>query len=635
MSEASVSSPSAQAIEAETLIAAAMDRAMKGDVPGIVAALRSAASVAPAIPMTAIRMAEIDAQTSRIQTARRWLERAGALASELSAAAQVLALVLKEEGRIAVQSGNRLFAARLWRCALVFEPADSGLALDFAGLQSSSATKLRFLRRSLAIRQWAGAFINIGNVEKGKFRLCSAVGQYRTALALEPDNSFALNNLATTLRDCACIAEALRLYLRAVAAAPANWETESNYLQALQFDCKSEEDFIVHAHRSWSKRHADALSGDRRDYKNSRNPDRQLKIGYISPDFRRHPVGFFLLPTLEARSCSSHYAVCYSTSGEVDAVTIALRAAVDQWVEASSFGDDSLAAKVEADEIDILVDLSGHTAHNRLRVFARRPAPIQASWLGYFDTTGMSAMQYVVTDAWEVPAGVEGRYSEEVVRLSAGRFAYRPPAYAPDVVTPPSERTGAITFGSFNNLGKLSESTIRIWSVLLSKVPSSRLLLKWSSLADEGVAGMVRAHFSRYGVAPERLILRGASPHEVMLDEYGELDIALDPFPFSGCLTTVEGLWMGVPFVTFAGARPVSRQSAAILQRIGLGELVASDEASYIDCAADLAFKPNKLSELRLGMRNRMRASTILDGSAVAESLESAYREMWRKWCLN
>jgi protein O-GlcNAc transferase len=578
--------------------------------------------------MTAIRMAEIALQTRGGEAARSWLRRLDALATGTHAAAVIHAQILVREALAAAASPEPAKAARLFRAALALIPSDDTALLELAGVETAPTASAKLLQRSLAVRRWIGPCLNLGNLYKGVNRTTEAIRWYRRAAAEQPAHPFAWNNLATTMRDRAELSAALRMYRRAVVCDPAAAATESNLLQALQFDPRIDDAGLARAHRRWAERHArpnpdipSISAGD---------ADRVLSVGYVSPDFGRHPVGFFLLPVLSGHDRRRVRVTCYATRLMDDEVTAALRHDSDVWVDASRMNDDALEARIRADAVDVLVDLSGHTAHNRLMLFARRPAPVQATWLGYFDTTGMDVFDMLLTDAWEVPPGAEGRISEPVVRMPAGRFAYRPPSYAPAAAPMPSRSRGFVTFGCFNNLGKLTDDVVRLWSRLLQAEPRARLLLKWATLADADVAAAIARRFGAQGVDSARLSLRGASGHATMLAEYGDVDIALDPFPFSGCLTTVEALWMGVPVVTLAGSRPVSRQSAAVLWRLGLGSLVAADEDAYIRIALDLTQNEPLRVTLRQELRNRMATSTLCDGRAVAAGLEDAYRAAWR-----
>jgi len=619
--------------EGDRLIALAIDRLASGDVAGVVAALRAAAAAAPASSMTALRMAELEGQITPGPSARRWLRRADILAPGQPAILDILARLLKTE---AAQTGAAPAARRLLLATLALAPGDDDALLRLAALPDLPGRQERLLARALALHHWAGPLVNLGNIAKGSDRTRAAIGRYRQALALDPAHAFGWNNLATTLRDRAELAQAVFCYRCALAADPRAAATESNYLQTLQYDPSFDDAAIAAAHRRWDTRHAARL-GDSwapprhsglpdRGLLDSRLADRPLRIGYVSADLKRHPVGFFLLPVLQAHDRSQVRSVCYATRHADDELAVDLRAAADEWVQAEALDDDALAARIRADRIDILVDLSGHTAHHRLLVFARRPAPVQATWLGYFDTSGLSAIDYLVTDAWEAPPGRDERFVERVLRLPSGRFAYRPPAYAPPVAAAPER---PVVFGSFNNLAKLTDPVAAAWAQILHAAPGSRLLLKWPTLADPHVAEAIRHRFAGHGIAADRLDLRGASAHPAMLAEYADMDIALDPFPFSGCLTTVEALWMGIPVIALTGGRPVARQSAAILWRLGLDDLVAESGPEYLQRALALAADAPRRAGLRAGLRGRMAQSTLLDGRAVARDLETAYRSMW------
>ena len=370
-----------------------------------------------------------------------------------------------------------------------------------------------------------------------------------------------------------------------------------------------------------------------RPHANPRDPGKALNIGYVSADFRRHPVGFFLAPVLARHDRRRFSVSCYSGRGLADDLTERLKAGADAWRSVGGLSDEALATAIRDDGIDVLVDLSGHTAGNRLTAFALRPAPVQVSWLGYFNTTGMKAIDYVLMDAETVPEGAERWFTEEVIHLPAGRFCYGPPEDAPPVAPPPVEERGRVTFASFNNLTKVGAEVVGLWARILDALPSSRLVLKWRSLGDAAVRDRYQAWFAAEGIEPNRIELQGASPHAEMLAAYGGVDVALDPFPFSGGVTSCEALWMGVPVVTWPGARPVSRQTAGFLRALGLAELIAADREDYVAIAAGLARDRDGLTALRAGLRARMAASPLCDGVRFTRHLEAAYRDMWRRWC--
>jgi predicted O-linked N-acetylglucosamine transferase (SPINDLY family) len=312
-------------------------------------------------------------------------------------------------------------------------------------------------------------------------------------------------------------------------------------------------------------------------------------------------------------------------------MTRRLQGAADYWRAIVGTADSDAAAMIMRDRIDILIDLSGHTGRNRLPLFALRPAPVQASWLGYYGTTGLDAMDYLLMDEAAVPPGEERDYSETVLRLPLGRFCYAPPDYAPAPGEPPSLQRGFVTFGSFNNLTKMGPQVVALWADVLRAAPASRLLLKWKSLDDAHVRRGIVAAFEAAGIASERLELRGFSPHPEMLAEYNEIDVALDPFPFGGGLTSCEALWMGIPVMTLPRDRPASRQTAGFLGLVGLGDCIASSPEDYVRLVVAMAADRDRLRELRRMLRLRMAASPLCDGALFTPTLEAAYRHMWTR----
>ncbi|WP_190275838.1 O-linked N-acetylglucosamine transferase, SPINDLY family protein [Thiorhodovibrio frisius] len=294
--------------------------------------------------------------------------------------------------------------------------------------------------------------------------------------------------------------------------------------------------------------------------------------------------------------------------------------------------DIALAQCIQTDQIDVLIDLSGHTAGSRLSVFAHRPAPVQLSWLGYFATTGLTSLDAVVLDPWHAPEGTEAQFVEPILRLPAGRWCYQPVPWAPkELSPPPAERNGWITFGSFNNTAKLNDGVYDLWARILAVVPDSRLILKWRTFNDAALRQRVTQAFVARGIAAERIELRGPSFHADLLKEYAELDIALDPFPFTGGLTTCEALWMGVPVITWPQARVVSRQGFALLSAIGLAELAVEDAQAYVRLAVALAKDRDRLRALGGGLRERMRCAPLMDVLGFSRSLEDQLIQVYRR----
>ncbi|MGD0719476.1 MAG: tetratricopeptide repeat protein [Roseiarcus sp.] len=537
--------------------------------------------------------------------------------------------VLKLTGRLdeAIASYHR---------ALALNPAyaqahyNLGEALASSGRLADAAAAYR---RALALRpDYPEAYGNLGVVLRDLGRLTEAEPCFRAALALKPSDSHALNNLGAVLLDQCRLDEAAACWERALALEPDYAAAFSNLLMSQHYAAGS----------SGAERLATALRFGamvdetivaRTAFANDRTPSRRLRIGYVSGDFRQHPAGFFLSAVLEAHDRDAVELYCYSNDAKVDGMTNRLRRAADQWRVIAGMASAEAAALVAKDRIDILVDLSGHTAKNRLRLFALRPAPVQASWLGYFGTTGLAAMDYLVMDAGAVPPGEARWYREAVARLPFGRFCYAPPDDAPEVAAPRAGRRDGVTFGSFNNVAKINAEVVGLWAAVIAATPGSRLVLKWKSLDDEGVRRGVATAFAAAGVAEGRLELRGFSAHREMLAQYGEIDIALDPFPFGGGLTSCEALWMGAPIVTLAGDRPAARQTAGFLDLVGLADCIARTPAEYVRIAAALAADPARLADLRRSLRSDMARSPLCDGALFTPTLEAAYREMWTRWC--
>ncbi len=354
----------------------------------------------------------------------------------------------------------------------------------------------------------------------------------------------------------------------------------------------------------------------------------KLKIGYVSADLYRHPVGWLGAGPISAHNRAAFHVTVYANQTCADWVTGHVKASVDSWVPILGLDDDTVAARIAADEIDILVDLSGHTAGNRLSVFARRPAPVQVTWLGYFATTGLPTMDYVLLDEDHLIPGAEALFTEHVIRLPNCRFCYLPPRDAPAVAPAPSAASGRVTFGSFNNAAKINRHVIALWSQVLNAVADSTLLLKWRSFTDPLLQARLRSAFSAHGIDPDRIRFDGHTLHEDMLRQYAEIDIALDPFPFSGGLTSCEALWMGVPVMTLPGPRPVSRQTHAILKTIGHADWSMASAAAFLETTVALAQDEDGLAVARSHLRQDMQASPLCDAKQFAADLEAVFHKL-------
>lgn len=474
---------------------------------------------------------------------------------------------------------------------------------------------------------------NCGSVLVKLNRLEEAGPYFSRALELRPDDPEALNNLGNLRQFRGQVAEAIALYRRALALQPDFHIAHSNLVFCLNYDPGCEPADLFREHRRWAERHAAATPFAA--HSNDPDPNRRLRLGYVSPDFRGHPVAFFLEPVLEAHRREAFEVTCYSNVARPDDLTARFAALADHWRPIHGLPDGQVADEIRADRIDILVDLAGFTTGGRLLVLARKPAPVQVSWLGYPNTTGLPTVDYRLTDAWADPPGeTDAWHTEELVRLPRGFLCYRPPGDAPPAGELPSLGAGRVTFGCFNNLAKVTPGAIAAWAAILDRLPGSRLVLKSKPLADAGARRQIQEEFLRQGIPEPRLVLMGPIPaHSHHLQLYNEIDIALDTFPYNGTTTTCEALWMGVPVITVAGRRHASRVGASLLWNVGLPELIARSADESVELAVALARDGERMRRLRAGLRDRMARSALTGASAFTEALEQAYRRMWRRWC--
>lgn len=466
----------------------------------------------------------------------------------------------------------------------------------------------------------------------------NAIRCFKNVLRLAPKDAGAHYRMGTALRELLHFPEAFAYFQTALTLCTADDKPlisatlfSTNYMPGLP------PDKVFDLHRTQAPRLR--LPTPQPDFSHgTRNcePERRLRIGYVSPDFRYHSVAYFFESVITRHDHQLFEITCYSCNKNTDEMTARLREQADHWRELWELDDTEAAATIYKDRIDILVDLSGHTGDNRLPIFTLKPAPIQATYLGYPNTTGLTEIDYRLTDAIADPPGwTEQWYTEKLLRLPRCFLCYTPPAeISPPVAPLPVESAGHITFASFNNLNKMNEGVIRLWAIILTALPNSQLVLKSKHLSDKAKSDRILQLFAHNSIPPERLLLvpRVDSRTE-HLELYGAVDIALDPFPYSGTTTTCEALWMGVPVITLAGEIHASRVGASLLTAIGLEELIAHSEEEYVQKAVALATDLQRLNTLRATMRERMRQSPLMDAQSFTRNLESAYRKMWRDWC--
>jgi len=637
----------------------------RGELAAARAAYERALAVRPHDPLLLDNLGMALLALGRGDEAASCFERALALAPDLAAAHGHLGDALQRHGALdaALASYDRALAlqpddaslhahrgAALWaqgevgpaiaafRRALARAPnhadAHNNLANALQSIGQLDAA-LEHYRRALAQRpddpdaaaNLAGALALQGDTE-------AALEQYERALARRPGDPEILNGRATALLRQGQLAAARADYETAFAAAPERSEIHSNLLFLLNYDPAVSDAALLAAHRGFGARLA-ATAAPAPPHANPREPARRLKVGYVSADFGRHPVGYFILPVLAAHDAAAVETYCYSGRVVEDDQTARIRAAAHAWRSTIARSDAVLAAQIRADGIDILVDLAGHTAGNRLTLFAGRPAPLQVTWLGYPATTGLAAIDYRLTDAIADPAPTADRQSvERLVRLPDGFHCYAPPESAPEVGPLPARAAGTITFASFNNPAKLNDAVFACWRRVLDGTPDSRLLIKAWPLASAPTRRLYLDRLAGAGIAPARVGLlapsRGWSEH---MAHYGDVDIALDSFPYNGTTTTCDALWMGVPVIALAGGRHAARVGASLLAHAGLTDLVGRDTDDYVAKATALAHDFDRLAALRAGLRDRVRRSPLGDPQRFTSSLEAAYRSMWRDWC--
>jgi protein O-GlcNAc transferase len=541
-------------------------------------------------------------------------------------------------GNVLVHTGKSKLGIKQYKKALELQPGYAEAHYNLATLLGSRgdlANTISYLERQIKERgnsiqtqgMLAAAYQAAGHLSQSE-EVC------RRILERQPNNITALITLGSCISNSGDSEAALPLYERVVQLDPTQWAMGSNVLFEYNNLSPPGRDEVFHRHRDWATHFETPLLTSATFPECKCDPNRRLRIGYVSGDFTRHPVGFLLRDVLQQQSKELFEIHCFSMVIRPEEVLPELREAADTWEDIFFLDDDEVAELIRKAKIDILVDLSGHTAFHRLLVFARQPAPIQAEWIGYFHSTGMISIDYFITDPYTSPPGSGQLFSETPVFMPHTRFCYSPPEYAPEVAATPMEKRGAITFGSFNRLPKITGAVVAAWSRILNAVPQSRLVIKSGALSDTAAKDRLITRFDQHGIGQERLAFRENSSHAEMLAEYGDIDIALDTFPFNGGMTTLEALWMGVPVVTIAGNTVVSRQTVSALANIGLAdELAFPDTDSYIDGAIALANNPARLAALRSQLRPRMEASPLRQSEQFTRDLEALYRRMWQAYC--
>ncbi len=530
------------------------------------------------------------------------------------------------------ERGDWAGAVNWYRRALAARPDhaeahnDCGVALcalgDFDGARAA------YLRALQLRGEFVEARVNLGQLLQAEFRdYRGAAEQYRAALALDPAQALARNRLAAALYERGLVAEAVACLREALQRAPGDAQAHQFMLFMSNALPQRDADAWFAEHRAWGQRYADPLP--RFEHETARSA-RRLRIGYVSADLREHATAAFVRTILAGHDRARFEVFCYSSAEESDAQTQAMQAQGHSWRSIAGSDDAQAAQRIHEDALDILVDLSGHTRGGRPGVFARKPAPLQIGYLGYLNTSGIAAMDYRVTDALADPPGASERlHTETLLRLPQTLWCYQPPEDAPAVTALPALRNGHVTFGSFNHVAKLNDAVLALWADLLCRLPDAQLQIM--ALPDEDCAARIRAVLERLGVAAARVRTLPRLARAQYWRQFGGVDIALDPFPYTGGATSCESLWMGVPVVTLAGDFGFARSGATILANAGLEHLVAADAAQYLDIAERLARDLPALAALRAGMRARLARAPLLDAAPFVAALEQLYVEARRR----
>ena len=594
-----------------------------------IAAYQRAIALRPSWPEAHNNLGSIFQERHQPHEALPSYRQAAALAPQLPEIHSNLSAVLLETGKLdeAVAEARRAVALRP-------DDARSHLCLANALRQSGdSSAAVQSYERAIALQpEYPEAWANRGSALKDMGQLDAAIESYRRAIAIRPTFGEAYATLAACLRDRGDLDDAIETYRKAEELTGIPW-IGGNLLYTLHFhpDYDSRRLFEEHVH--WNRRYARPLAGAIRPHTNPGAPGlvRRLRIGYVSCDLRHHAVGRFMQPLLANHDSRQFEITCYSDTLRPDAMTDQLRSHTAHWRDTLGMSDQRFADLVREDRIDILVDLSMHARTGRMLAFAQKPAPVQVSYLAYCSTSGLDTMDYRITDPYLDPVGEdESVYFERTVRLPRSYWCYAEPQIAPPIGPLPALSAGFVTFGCLNTYAKVTVPTLRAWARILNRVPNSRLIVHSLEGSHREKA---RDLFAHEGVDPSRLEFISYMTGAKYFQEYNQIDIALDPFPYAGGTTTCDALWMGVPVVSLTGKTAVSRGGLSILSNLGTPQWVTADLDRYTEIAADLASDLPRLAELRASLRARMLHSPLMDAPQFAREIESAYRLMWRNWC--
>ena len=478
------------------------------------------------------------------------------------------------------------------------------------------------------------AWVAMGNLYAWSGKLGESIKAYHGAIKAQPSHPVPFCNLGNVLTDSGRSVEAYGNWEKALALDPGYSAAHSNMLLCLNYENRLGSSELYEAHRNWSETH---LRGVERCSKhcNSLDPARKIRIAYVSPDFREHSVAYFIRPVIRCHDRLNFEVFIYSSVSSPDIVTAEIESLADQFRNISGIPDADVAGLIRNDRIDILVDLSGHTSGHRLLTFGRKPAPVQVTYLGYPNTTGLREIEYRITDSSSDPKGEsEAFYTEKLVRMPNGFLCYEPPDDTLVSCDLPCIGKGYVTFGSFNYTAKIGSEVIDVWADILKAIPSSRLLLKYRSFSDASTRDYFQDMFITRGIDKQRIAFMGLTPDKSEhMAAYNSVDIALDSFPYNGTTTTCDALWMGVPVVVVKGSNHAGRVGVSLLRQVGVEELVADSIESYVALATGLADDKEQLVKYRHELRNQVKNSSLCDADSFVKELEQVWRTIWRDQC--
>jgi predicted O-linked N-acetylglucosamine transferase (SPINDLY family) len=500
-------------------------------------------------------------------------------------------------------------------------------AIDHFKSQPATAENAAYLKKVTMFLN------NCGIVLYRDHKTEDALACFALALRAQEDCAPALNNAATCLRDLGRLEESDAAYRGVLVLRPDLASVYSNLLFNLHYHDISPQ-ALAATHREWDDRYGAGLYKPPAHYANNPQPERTLKVGFVSPDLGNHPVGTLLVRILENIDHARMNIICYSTGRREDAIAERIRRAADTWHDVQALDNNALAQKIREDGTDILIDLSGHSGEGRPALFARKPAPVQAIWIGYPGDSGLAAMDYVIADRFVLPDSRQPTTRAKILHLPYCFVCFDPPANAPEVAPLPATVPGAVRIGSFHNPIKINAEVIALWSAILKRLPRAKIVFKYRGYEIPSVQQMFRERFAAHGISPAQLEFEGSSPLQEMFAAMNRLDLMLDPFPFAAGMMALYALWMGVPLISLPGESFASRQSLSFLSVIGITDTIAASPEEYVEKAVALAQDLPCLAEMRHRLRPAMQASPLCDGRKNAEGLENLLRQAWRTWCV-